>query len=128
MEDLEANSKQVIEQPLRFYREESGRWYVDLPEYPGPKGDLQMVAGAESMLSIISQGRVECTLVVSEYPFENAEVLRLVTGYQGEHGDYVLEQYHGAVINHKMWLCPVITFVFGRLPDVIYFSEQEPRG
>ena len=108
---------------INFYKELSGRWYVDLPDYPGPKGDLQMVAGADKMLDVIAKDASECTLLASDEEFQGAEVLRLVTGYNEQHGDYLLEEYHGEKINHKMWLCPVISYVFGRLPQVIYFKD-----
>ena len=107
----------------RFYMEESGKWYVELPDYPGPKEDLQMVAGADTFLKRISRPTTECVLTVSDTNFEGAETLRLVTGYNQEHGDYMLETYRNEVINHKMWLCPVITYVFGRLPELIYFKN-----
>ena len=108
---------------LKFIKEGSGRWYVELPDYPGPKGDLQMVAGADTMLDIIAQGRNECVLTVSDVQFNGAEVLKLLTGYHEEHGDYILESYKGKRIDHKMWLCPVVTYVFGILPEFIYFRE-----
>jgi len=39
---------------LDFYKETTGEWYIDLPDYPGPKEDLQMVLGADKMLDPIS--------------------------------------------------------------------------
>ena len=108
---------------LRFIKDERGKWYVELPDYPGAKADLQMVAGADTMLDIIAEGNKEATLVVSEVDFDGAEILRLETGYREEHGDYILEKNKHETINHKMWLCPVITYVFKKLPKVIYFKS-----
>ena len=108
---------------IRFYKEQTGKWYVDLPTYPGPKADLQMVAGADTFLSKISGSSTVCTLIASDTNFEGAETLELITGYNQEHGDYVLKSYKNELINHKMWLCPVITYVFGRLPELIFFKS-----
>ena len=108
---------------IRFYKEQTGKWYVDLPTYPGPKADLQMVAGADTFLSKISGSLTKCVLTVSDKSFDGAEILKLVIGYNQEHGDYLLEVYKNEAINHKMWLCPVITYVFGRLPELIYFKS-----
>jgi hypothetical protein len=83
-----------------------------------------MIAGADTMLDKIAVGGKECVLHISETNFEGAEVLKLVTGYGGEHGDYILEKYQDEKINHKMWLCPVIIYVFGKLPTLIYFKAR----
>ena len=40
----------------KFYKEETGRWYVDLPEWEGEKAELEMVLGADTFLEILSQG------------------------------------------------------------------------
>lgn len=42
----------------KFLREGSA-WYIDLPQYleqGGTKGDLAMVAGADTMLDIMAEG------------------------------------------------------------------------
>ena len=55
----------------RFVRE-SGGWYIDLPEYleqGGSKGDLAMVAGADTMLDIIAGTGDEVILQISTQPF-----------------------------------------------------------
>ena len=39
---------------LNFYKEETNRWYVDLPCWSGLKEDLEMVEGADLMLDILS--------------------------------------------------------------------------
>lgn len=44
-----------------FYKDEYGGWYMDLPEYleqGGSKGDLAMVAGADTMLDSIAGAAV----------------------------------------------------------------------
>ena len=85
-----------------------------------------MVAGADTMLDIIAGGSSDCTLLVDESSFQGAEELKLLNAYHGEHGDYILEYYRGEKTDHKMWLCPVIKYVFGHLPERIFFKGQKP--
>jgi hypothetical protein len=108
----------------RFVKEQS-QWYIDLPEYlesGGSKGDLQMVAGADTMLDIIASGANEVTLHLDTEPFENADELRLTElcdpilggGY------YHLELFEGKKVQQDMWLCEVTRFVFNDIPQWIY--------
>lgn len=47
---------------LDFYKDSTG-WFIDLPDYPGEKWDLQMVAGADKMLDVLSKGSDLVTIV-----------------------------------------------------------------
>src|ERR1041385_9193711 len=62
---------------FKFYREIND-WFVDLPEWEGDKTDLQMVAGADSMLDIISQGEDSVWLTISTEPHEGNAMLTRV--------------------------------------------------
>lgn len=42
--------------------EEDGRWYVDYPEYPGPKANLEMVLGADHLLWDLAGDKTDITL------------------------------------------------------------------
>ena len=108
-----------MEQSYRFYRESNGNWYADLPNYPGPKGDLLMVEGADTMLENLANGGSEVNISASLEPFEGADKLELVKKASGG-GDYILKDFQGQTINHAMWLCSVIKFVYGKVPKVIY--------
>jgi len=110
----------------RFIKEETGRWYIDLPEWTGDKAELQMVAGADTMLDYVANGNNEVELILSETIFEGANSLKLLHDYGKETGGggiYLLEEYEGEVLNQEMWLCEVTEWVFGRLPEVIYFKK-----
>ena len=111
----------------RFYKDEYG-WFIDLPNWEGEKYDLQMVAGADTFLDLLSQGEDDVYVTLSTKPFENCEVLmfehygRLEAWELGEGAWYVLSTYKGQHYDLKMWLCDVTKFVFGELPDKIYFK------
>ena len=111
----------------RFYKDEYG-WFIDLPEWEGERWDLQMVAGADTFLDLLLQGEIETYVTLSSTPFEDCEMLlfehygRLEAWELGEGAWYVLTSYQGQDYDLKMWLCNVTKFVFGDLPDKIYFK------
>ncbi len=105
----------------RFYKEDNGSWYADLPGYPGPKGDLLMVAGADKMLDVIAKGGNECVITASEEPFKDSNECELLKK-SGGGGDYIIKEFRGQTINHELWLCSVVQYVFGKVPQRIYFK------
>ena len=113
---------------FKFYKEESGRWYVDLPEWTGHKEELEMVMGADSFLEILSQGESESYVTLSDKEFDGAERLELtnlgrIEGIElGSGAWYSLKEYMGIPYDMEMWLCDVTKFVFGDFPKVIYFK------
>ena len=50
---------------LAFVKEANGNWYIDLPQWQGAHGNLQMVAGADKLLDgLLTEGnRVEVQVV-----------------------------------------------------------------
>jgi hypothetical protein len=111
----------------RFIKEGSG-WYIDLPEYleqGGNKGDLAMVAGADTMLDIMAEEKESVEIQLDTKTFNNADLLELVEVCEPAMGGgyYVLHTYNGKRINHRMWLCAVTNFVFGHLPERIYVKK-----
>ncbi len=107
---------------FRFYKEEVGRWYVDLPEWTGPKASLEMVDGADSMLEYMAEGEAEVRAILSLKKVQCAYQLQLIreTPEIGEGAQYLLEEYLGITINLKVWLCDVTKFVFGSFPKDIW--------
>ena len=111
----------------RFLREGSG-WYIDLPEYleqGGSKGDLAMVAGADTLLDIISEGKDEVIIQLSTEEFEGSDELTLVEVCAPSLGGgyYIMEEYEGNKLHHRLWLCAVTNFVFGYLPERIFIRR-----
>lgn len=110
----------------RFYKDELG-WFIDIPEWKGERWDLQMVSGADTFLDILSQGENEIYVTLSDKRFDGCEVLefeyygRLEAWELGEGAWYRLMSYKGVSYDLSMWLCDVTKYVFGDLPDRIYF-------
>ena len=110
----------------KFIKEETGRWYIDLPDWKGNKADLEMVEGADIMLDYVGKGNAEVELILAEQPFDGSGILKLVHDYSKEPGGggiYLLHDYDNEILNQQMWLCEVTEWVFGKLPPVIYFKK-----
>lgn len=110
----------------KFYKEETGKWYIDLPEWTGTHAELEMVEGADLMLDHVGKGNPEVELILAETPFDDASVLQLIHDYSNQSGGggiYFLGDYEGEVLNQEMWLCEVTEWVFGKLPPFIYFKK-----
>ena len=63
----------MITKTIPFYNRD-GRWFADLPEYiaqGGTEDDCEMVAGADSWLDFISQGKDKIFLNLSTSPLRN---------------------------------------------------------
>ncbi len=109
---------------IRFYKEISGRWYADLPDWGGSKADLEMVCGADTMLEIIAQDNDEVYLRLSlEEPSELNNTLTKIKDTPDIGGaTYLMKEWYGFEYNLEIWLCDVTRFVFGSLPEIIYIE------
>jgi len=113
---------------FKFYKEPNGEWFVDLPEWEGSKADLQMVAGADTFLEILSQGEQTVNVILSTTHFNGCEVLEMkylgrIEGWElGEGAWYELKTYMGLEYKLDMWLCDVTKFVFNHFPEKIFFK------
>jgi hypothetical protein len=109
---------------FRFYKEVTHRWYVDLPEWEGPKAALEMVDGADTMLEYMAEGLGEVRAILSTKKVDNSYHLHFIreTPEVGEGAQYYLEEYIGLTINLKVWLCDVTKFVFGDFPKDIWIT------
>lgn len=97
-------------------------WYVDLPEYPGDRADLQMVAGADTLLDRYSQGKSIVTMNVSKDAFVGSDALLKLADLSAG-ADYVIEALKGEPIDLSVWLCDVMLFVYGYFPEILYIKQ-----
>jgi hypothetical protein len=116
-----------MKQTFRFNKTASQRLYIYLPEWPGSIDELEMVQGADTMLDKVADGADQCSLILSDQPFDGADVITLVTDLTGSigGGDYIMETYKGVSINQSMWICSVVIEVFDRVPSVIYVGYPD---
>ena len=127
---VKTNNGTIMRRTFKFYKTEVGRWYVDLPEWEGSIDELEMVAGADLFLELLSQGEETVFLTLSTVPFEGSEILEMkylgtLEGWEmGAGAWYKLVSYMGLEYKLDMWLCDVTKFVFGSFPENIYFCKN----
>jgi hypothetical protein len=111
---------------LKFEKEKDNRWYVVLPEWIGSKADLEMVAGADTMLEYMAEGEDSVSLCMSMEYFENSDKLEFVRpATEWQNGSfYKMKTYRGVELNLDLWLCDVTLFVFGIFPENIFISKS----
>lgn len=110
---------------LDFEKTPEGRWFVVLPEWTGPKEDLEMVMGADMMLDIYAQGEGRVSLSASETEILEYDVLKLTEICSSLTGGayYKVGKINNTDYDFKIWLCDVTKFVFGDFPENLYLKE-----
>lgn len=110
-------------QQYQFNKEDQS-WYIDLPEWTGSKDDLEMVLGADTLLNtILDKTRNDAFADDSvQITFSDTEHLKhrltkMYDDYEFGGAWYWCEEFE-----HKLWLCEVTRFVFGIMPDIIYYQ------
>lgn len=111
---------------IKFYKEKTGRWYADLPEWEGSKEDLEMVMGADDLLHILAEGEDFVYLQIGDEKFPGAGQMVLIEPGSFEMGGgwYLIPTIGQIDFSLKIWLCDVTKFVFGNLPETIWFYKS----
>jgi hypothetical protein len=111
---------------LENFGPKKDRWYIDLPEWKGPKANLEMVAGADDLLDFLSRGVDRVNVTFADEKIDNGFALKHIGG-----GVYEVDMATDADISKaptSIWLCDVTRFIFeGVYPDTIYFRVDEDR-
>ena len=108
------------------FEREGNDWYVILPEYPGPKADLQMVCGADTMLDLLAQEENKICIEFSREPIwaNNTGTLELHS-MTVDGGAYYTGRF--TIINQPfalhIWLCDVTIFIFNHFPKKLYLKK-----
>lgn len=118
---------------VHTFVKEDGHWYIDLPEYleqGGFKTELEMTAGTKALLDTVARGKNRVTVTMNTESFERADLLELIElgGAPKGGGYYLMHTCRGKAINKKMWLCDVLLFVFGDIPERIYVRKESPSA
>ena len=110
--------KETIKLKNYTFNKEEGSWYIVLPTWTGPKAALQMVAGADTLLDVLSNNGTTVDISIStdkECPQGFQTLKRIIkTPPNGC-------MYHLGF--SPVWLCDVTKFVFdGKFPKRIHFK------
>ena len=119
---LFSKSEKVYE--LTFVQDPDDRWYIDMP-WPGDRGNLEMVAGADDLLTYVAKGDKRVTLRVLLDEVANPETKISLTHtrsklWGGAH--YAVSNAPGFRMK-EIWLCPVTLCVLGHYPKQMYFER-----
>ena len=101
-------------------------WYLDLPEWleygNHSAEDLEKVGAFCDFLEIASEGKDSVGFLMSENPFDGADVMHL-NGESGDHSGayYLLNTYLGSPINLELWFDKPFYHFFKTPPREIYF-------
>jgi len=115
------------EYTLTFFQDSDERWYIDMP-WDGNHGNLEMVAGADDLLSYLDkekQHRITIHVIPSEEQMsvdDHTELRQLdksLTG--GSH--YDATSFDGFRMK-KSWICPVTLCVLGRYPKYLHIKKM----
>lgn len=116
----------LLTRKISFEKESNG-WFAVISEWKGPHGALAMVAGAGTLLDELSGGKKLVTINVSN-DWEMFEIWNR----RRTHNVYVAYatsdsgNYHVKPIKKDIWLCSVMTFVFGGFyPSEFYFYVED---
>ena len=104
----------------------NGLWYADFENWPFAKTHLLMVQGADDLIEELANGKEYVTLKISQHSkkvtaTQNEAILQLKQkDRNGLSGTY---NVLGAYETQQIWLCPVINFIFFKVPKFIKFSK-----
>ena len=101
------------------FAKEDGVWYAQVKGWPGPKAMCAMVDGADTFLDHLSGNGDRVRVVLSRSPQAGYAPLTYLAPHPAGDGAYYTVDLNGA--EHRMWLCGVTEFVFGAMPDRIYY-------
>ena len=102
------------------FNKEQGNWYIDLPDWQGTKPELQMVAGADTLLDHLSNNgcMVKISMSIDKLSPVGFQTLKRI----------IQTPPNGCVYHlgfTPVWLCNVTKFVFdGLFPKQIHFKVK----
>ena len=115
----------------REFRKENGVWYINLNVGAGDiMQKIPLRKGADAGLDIMANGLNVIRISYDTKPFEGASLLELVKERPREDGGggyYFLKTYNGVDVNLDLVLNAAIEYVFGRVPERIWFRKEKPE-
>ena len=115
---------------LTFVKE-NGRWFYDFKNWGFSHDNLEMVAGADDLCELYSNGNDKFTINIvasrkqlKKYQQTHQELIGETWPDDFKLSDKLLygRNYEG-IDGVKMWICPVTLFVLGRYPNYLYVEK-----
>lgn len=102
---------------LKFNKEKN-QWYIDIPEWTGSKAELEMVAGADTLLDYLADNKDTVTVIASESILDNTICLQKTEDLSNGANYKVF----GCDVVDKLWLCDVTKYVYGYMPEFLFIK------
>lgn len=96
------------------------KWYFRYPDYNGPHSDLEMIEGAEQLLTIESENLNVVQFKVSTLPFEGTTMVFKKIKETPEEKGAEYQLYHHDYATHQVWFCAVLEQLYGHFPETLY--------
>lgn len=112
-----------------FFIREHGAWFVELPDYARKKGIRErfvpvVAEGFDTLLDILAGDTDALFIKACLERFDGAEELELVQPKEEKKGAYYLvKSLNGKPFVLLVWLSEITRFIYGFLPERIYFSK-----
>lgn len=103
---------------LRFVKL-ANKWYVQLLDFPGETGDLEMVFGADELCELLDEdkdGIVDVSIWIDEEP-DAPNYMMLSFICSENEGAW----YSCSFLGKEVWFCEVLKYVCDKFPGIIYF-------
>lgn len=109
---------------FEFEKEDNGKWYAIIPEWPYDHEELEMVEGADELLDCLTEdGRLVSLEVETEEPAIGKFLTYNLIDHDDYGGTYASEDSRAAI--PRIWLCNVAHFVFdGEHPETLYLLNR----
>lgn len=114
-----------------IFNKKDNQWFIDLPEYPGQKADLQIVMGADKLLDTLAKEEGKVILLITTQ-VDDIHNLNGLPAFSTHNWEWLVRGDHIPVADGKYyavkggmyyaWLCPVTLWVFGDYPKYIYYK------
>jgi hypothetical protein len=113
----------------REFRKENGVWYINLNVGSGDiMQKIPLRKGADAGLDIMANGKNYILISYDTKPFDGSYELELIKERprdEGGGGYYFLKTYRQKQVNLELVLNAAIEYVFGKVPEKIYFRQEE---
>ena len=117
------------------FKKEDEDWFIDLKWWIFGKHHLAMVAGADTLLDKLAEGKDIVKLEIStklydkfsNYPKKIIRVEKIDGWFSGAIYESPSIEFttDNLLPNNHLWLCFVTLFVFGKYPKKIFFNKIE---
>ena len=107
-----------------FNKDVNNKWHIDLPSWKGSMQGLEIVAGADDLLTIMANKKNKLSLTLDTKEFKNAFELSLQKTESKGGAWYFVKSIGIQDVNKEIWLSDITQFIFGNYPQHIFVTAK----